>query len=66
MLETLILQNFRNYEKQEFSFSPFLTIITGENGKGKTNILEAISALAFIKPFRNSKKEVCNGSILKI
>jgi DNA replication and repair protein RecF len=58
MLKKLTLINFRNYIDNTFIFNDSLTIITGENGIGKTNIIEAITALSFIKPFRSNKKEV--------
>ena len=38
----LILKNFRNFENLDLSFNPGLTVITGQNGVGKTNILEAL------------------------
>ena len=38
----LKLLNFRNYEKLELSFNPSKNIIIGQNGMGKTNIVEAI------------------------
>ncbi len=43
MIKRLILNNFRNYQDQEFQFSPDINIIYGNNGSGKTNIIEAIS-----------------------
>lgn len=58
MIQSLFLEHFRNYSKKEFLFTSPLVLITGENGKGKTNILEALSALVFVKPFRSGKKEV--------
>ena len=38
----LILKNFRNFDNLELNFNPGLTVITGMNGSGKTNILEAL------------------------
>lgn len=54
----LKLLNFRNYEKLELDFNPSKNIIIGENGMGKTNIVEAIYVLALTKSFRGSKEEV--------
>lgn len=52
-IEKLILKNFRNYSKLEINFSPDINFITGENGTGKTNIIEAISITSMLKSFRN-------------
>ena len=41
-LEKIILTNFKNYENIEVNFSPQINCLTGENGSGKTNILDAI------------------------
>ena len=38
----LKLHNFRNYRDLEQAFEPGLTVFTGLNGAGKTNVLEAI------------------------
>lgn len=54
----LKLLNFRNYEKLEIAFNHSKNIIIGQNGMGKTNIVEAIYVLAFTKSFRGSKEEV--------
>jgi len=48
----LRLINFRNYSEQYFSFSPIKNIIIGNNGVGKTNIIEAIHYLSITKSFR--------------
>lgn len=56
MLKSLSLQNFRNYAKREFKFSDATTLIVGPNASGKTNILEAIYALATGKSFRADKE----------
>ena len=48
-----ILKNFRNYSDVKFSFSSKINFITGKNGSGKTNILEALSILSNIRSFRH-------------
>jgi DNA replication and repair protein RecF len=50
-LLTLSLRNFRSYKKAEFGFGQ-LTVIVGQNGTGKSNLLEAIYLLAVGKSFR--------------
>lgn len=54
LLESLELQNFRNAAGKMFC-SKGLNIITGDNGQGKTNWLEAIYVLATTKSFRTAK-----------
>ncbi len=54
----LKLLNFRNYAKLDIHFNPEKNIIIGQNGMGKTNIVEAIYVLAFTKSFRGSKEDV--------
>ncbi len=46
MINKLILKNFRNFENSEFLFCEQKNFIIWENGKWKTNILEAISLLS--------------------
>lgn len=41
-IEKIELSNFRNYDKQKIIFDKNVNIIYGNNGEGKTNILEAI------------------------
>src|SRR5215207_8208695 len=36
------LREFRNYESAEVELAPGLTVVTGANGAGKTNLLEAL------------------------
>jgi len=50
----LKLYNFRNYETLYLEFSKKQNIIIGDNGSGKTNIVEAIYVLAITKSFRGS------------
>ena len=42
----LTLENFRNYPHLQLEVPPMPVVLTGHNGAGKTNILEAISLLA--------------------
>jgi len=67
--------NFRNYQSLEISFSPDINFITGNNGSGKTNIIEAVSVISNLKSFRNisdshivkwgNKSYYCSGDIEK-
>lgn len=45
-VEEIKLSNFRNYVGAKLDLSPSPVIITGANGAGKTNLLEAVSLLA--------------------
>lgn len=57
-IQQLKLLNFRNYEKIELDFSPNYNIIYGNNGSGKTNLVESIYVLALTKSFRGSVDKV--------
>jgi len=48
-LERIILTHFKNYSSQELECSPGLNCIVGQNGMGKTNILDAIYYLSMGK-----------------
>ena len=52
------MNNFRNYEKMEVSFSPKYNIIFGNNGSGKTNLVESIYVLALTKSFRGTVDKI--------
>ena len=55
-LRSVYLENFRSYKKLNIEIKNIKYIIlTGKNGIGKTNILEAISFLSPGKGFRNSR-----------
>ena len=53
-LQKLSLVNFKNYVNQEFEFTDKINCFVGENGSGKTNILDAIYYLSFCKSYFNS------------
>lgn len=56
-LRTLWLRAFRSYREAEFSFAPGLTVVHGDNGAGKTNLLEAVGYLATLGSFRGAPNE---------
>lgn len=56
-IESLILKNFRNYENQVFHLSEGINIFHGNNGQGKTNILEALFLCSIGRSFRTNKDE---------
>ena len=51
-LLALHVQDFRNLGQVSLSPSPHATIAVGQNGQGKTNLLEALYFLATLKPLR--------------
>ena len=53
-IEHLKLVNFRNYSNLEINFNSNVNIFVGDNGKGKTNILESIYVLSLTKTNRSS------------
>ena len=56
ILKDLSLRDFRSYETAEYAFSPDVNIICGDNGRGKTNLLEAIFLLTGVRSWRAAKK----------
>jgi Recombinational DNA repair ATPase (RecF pathway) len=50
-LKKLALTNFKNYELNELELSPKINCFVGNNGVGKTNILDAIHYLSLTKVF---------------
>ena len=61
VINSIALNNYRNYLSEEISFSEGINILYGDNAQGKTNILEAIYMLATTKSHRTSKdKELIN------
>ena len=57
LLKQIILSNFRNFADEKFVFNPFLTIIVGENARGKTNLLESIYLISHGEGFRESRED---------
>lgn len=49
VLEKIVISDFRNIQLQELEFSPNVNCISGNNGEGKTNLLDAIYYLSMTK-----------------
>lgn len=52
-LQKLSLVNFKNIESQTFDFQQKINCFVGDNGVGKTNVLDAIYYLSFAKSYFN-------------
>jgi len=53
-LENLNLVNFKNYQWLDLALEPDINCIVGENGSGKTNLLDAIHYLSMTKSAFNA------------
>lgn len=53
-LKTLSLINFKNHTEKQFDLSDDINIFIGDNGVGKTNVLDAVNYLSLCKSFLNS------------
>ena len=54
ILERLSIVNFKNISQADLSFSPNINCFLGNNGMGKTNLLDAVYYLSFCKSFINN------------
>ena len=50
-IKNLKLFNFKNHSEKSFDFSPEINCFVGNNGAGKTNILDALHYLSMTKSF---------------
>ena len=50
----LSVRDFRGYHEASAGLGDGLTVITGGNGQGKTNLLEAVGYLASLRSFRGA------------
>ncbi len=57
VLKEITIINFRNYKQTNLSFSPNINIIYGNNGEGKTNLLESIYVLGLTKSYKSSSTD---------
>lgn len=56
VLSKLQITNFRNFSSSTFEFSPNLTLIVGENARGKTSVLEGLYTSIYGTGFRESRE----------
>lgn len=52
-LKNLSLINYKNFENRSFTFDKTINCLVGENGVGKTNVLDSIYHLAYGKSYFN-------------
>ncbi len=71
----LVLRNFRNYDNLEIHLKPGVNILVGNNGHGKTNLIEALHLLVNGQSFRPGQQEIwlkktehriCEAAFLKV
>lgn len=55
MLSRLIAKDYRNFAQLEVDMPSTGLVIIGENGHGKTNLLEAVALLALLRSFRGAR-----------
>ncbi|MDR0571318.1 MAG: DNA replication and repair protein RecF [Rickettsiales bacterium] len=56
-ISEIILNNFRNYTSKKILFNRNFNVLVGDNGIGKTNILESISLFSNSRGLRNATNE---------
>lgn len=61
-ISSLQLENFRNYRQLSVSFEPGINLLIGENGAGKTNLVEACVYLSTLESHRVSGYAALIGS----
>lgn len=54
-IERLEVMNFRNIEQLELELAPRINVIAGDNGHGKTSVLEALYFVATSRSFRTER-----------
>ena len=54
ILKRISILNYKNLEQVELDFSPKMNCIIGQNGMGKTNLLDAVYYLSFCKSATNA------------
>ncbi len=55
-IEWLRLENCRRFERAEAAFAPGVNLILGDNGAGKTTVLEAVHLLSHGRSFRRGSR----------
>ena len=58
ILKRLSILNYKNIRQAEVAFSPKMNCFFGNNGMGKTNLLDAIHYLSFCKSYLNTPESL--------
>ncbi|MCF0172864.1 MAG: DNA replication and repair protein RecF [Bacteroidales bacterium] len=58
-LHKINLQNFKNIAEGHLEFSPRINCISGGNGEGKTNLLDAVYYLSMTKSYFHASEQFC-------
>ena len=45
-IDRLLVENFKGFERREFAFHPEFNLVVGENGTGKSSVLDALGVAA--------------------
>lgn len=53
--KSIFTENYRNLQTQTVTFDEGVNVIAGENGQGKTNLLEALCLFTGVRSFRGAK-----------
>jgi len=53
-LSWIVLRDFRSYHEIEFHPDPGINVLVGNNGAGKTSVLEAVGYLSALRSFRRT------------
>jgi len=63
-LRHLSLVNYKNFDSKTLEFDPVINCLVGDNGVGKTNVLDAIYHLCFGKSYFNpvSTQNIMHGA----
>ncbi len=64
VIKNLSVQNIRSHDKFEIELSPTITVITGNNGSGKTSLVEALYIALQGTSFKGSNNDVLRHNTL--
>jgi DNA replication and repair protein RecF len=56
LVHALELTHFKNHRASSWQFNPKVNIISGNNGNGKTNVLDALHYLSLTKSYLNKRQ----------
>jgi AAA15 family ATPase/GTPase len=45
-IDSLLLENFKGFKRRELTFHPQFNLVVGENGTGKTSLLDALAVVS--------------------